>query len=534
MDKALKMGKISATGSFKLFLGQIVSTLIMAVGTIILARLLSQAEYGLYSIALIPSLTISLFRDWGVGAAMTKYIANLRAVNKDDDIHDVIAAGLTFNITTGLTLSFLSLLLANVIASTVFHRPESASLISIASITIFSGALLTAAQSSFRGFEEMGFTSLTMISQSIVKTLIAPLLVFLGYGALGAVLGHTVSFLAAGVIGLAMLYFVLFRNLKRTRTNRLGISKTLKMMLTYGVPLSISSILGGAYWQFNGFMMAFFCSDIMIGNYQVATKFAVMLTFFTFPISTVLFPAFSKLGPQNEQQLLKNVFTSSVKYTALFLIPATMAVMILSKPMISTLFGEKWVHAPLFLTLYVISNLFTVFGSLSMDNLLTGLGETRMLMKLRLLTLSIGLPLAFLLIPTLGIVGVILGSLFAGLPSMFYGLYWIWKNYEAKVDFKSSTKILIASTIAAIITYLSLNFLNVADWIKLATGGIIFVATYILAAPIIRAINQSDINNLRTIFSGLGIISKLVNIPLIWVERIIKMRARCKGDELSL
>jgi len=523
MEKALKMGKVSATGSFQLFIGQAASTIILAVGTIILTRLMLPEEYGLYTIALMPSLMISLFRDWGVNSATTKYVANLRAKNKDNDIHDLLIAGLTFEIATGLALSFLSLLLANVIATTVFHRPQSASLISIASITIFSGSLLTASQSSFVGFEKMQFNSLTMICQSIVKSLAAPLLVFLGYGALGALLGYTFSFLAAGIIGLAMLYFILFRKLRRTKTNRTGIFETLKTMLHYGIPLSISSILGGFRIQFYSFVMAFFCSDIMIGNYQAATNFAVLLTFFTFPISTVLFPAFAKLDPKNEHQLLRNVFTSSIKYTALLLVPATMAVMVMSNPMIGTLFGQKWTYAPFFLTLNVISNLFVVFGSIIMGSFLAGLGETKMQMKLSILTLSIGLPLAFLLIPTLGITGVILASIFAGLPSLFLGLHWIWKRYEAKVDFKSSTKIFIASAIAAITTYLSLNFLNIADWIELTTGGIIFLTAYVLAAPIIGAINQSDINNLRTMLSGLGIISKLINIPLALAERVANL-----------
>lgn len=525
MDKALKMGKASATGSFQLFIGTATSSLIMAVGTIILTRLMLPEEYGLYSIALMPSSMIILFQDWGISAAIVRYTAQFRAANKNDDVHDVITAGLTFEIITGLSLSFLSLILANTIASTVFHRPELSSLISIASITIFAGSLLKASQSSFIGFEKMQFNSLTLICQSILKSTAAPLLVFLGYGALGAVLGGTLSSLAAGIIGITTLYIIYFRNKKKTNTDRTGIFKTLKMMLHYGIPLSISTILAGFQIQFYSFMMAFFCSNTMIGNYRAATNFAVLLTFFTFPIATVLFPAFAKLDPQNERQLLKNVFTSSVKYTALLLVPATMAVMVLSKPMISTLFGEKWVSAPLFLTLYVIINLFALLGNLSMSSLLTGLGETKTLMKLRLLGLSIGLPLAFLLIPPMGIVGVILVGILAGLPSIFLGLHWIWKHYEAKADFKSSTKIFTASTIAAITTYLSLNLLNLADWIELTIGGTIFVLTYLLAAPVIGAINQGDINTLRDMFSDLGIISKLVNILLIIIEKASRIRS---------
>jgi O-antigen/teichoic acid export membrane protein len=366
----------------------------------------------------------------------------------------------------------------------------------------------------------MGLNSFTVICQSIVKTLVGPLLVLFGYGVLGAVLGYTVSFLAAGIIGLGVLYVALFRPLKKSKVKMSELTKTLKGMLKYGVPLSISSILTGVLGNFYSFMMAYLVSDIMIGNYQAAVNFAVLLGFFTMPISTVLFPAFAKLDPQNERQLLRTVFTSSIKYAAMLLVPATMAMMILSGPMISTLFGEKYVYAPFFLTLYVISNLFVVLGNLSLNSFLTGLGETKIPMKQGILTLSIGIPLGFFLIPMYGILGLILATLLANLPSIFWGLYWIWKHYEARADFKSSAKILLASTIATFATYLLLSFFNTVDLVRLIAGGAVFLAVYILTAPMIGAITQTDIGNLRTMLSGLGIISRMLTGPLILVEKV--------------
>jgi len=528
MEKALEMGKTSATGSFQLLIGVTTSTIIMAVGTVILTRLLSPAEYGLYTIALIPSLMINMFRDWGINSAMTKYIANFRVSHKDEETRDVIVAGLIFEVATGLALSFLSLFLASFIASTVFHRPESASYIAIVSVSIISGSLLTASQSSFVGFERMGLNSFTIICQSIVKTVAGPMLVLLGYSVLGAVIGYTLSFIAAGIIGLATLFFMLFRPLKKQGTNSSNITKTLKTMLKYGVPLSIPSILGGILAQFYGFIMASFTSDTMIGNYQAAVNFSVLLTFFTIPISTVLFPAFAKLDPQSEHELVKTVFASSIKYTAVLLVPATAAVMALSGPMISTLFGEKYVYAPLFLTMYVIGNLFAVLGSLSSGSLLSGLGETKMLMKQSILTLSIGLPLGFLLIPTIGIIGLIIANILAGLPSMFWGLYWIWKHYQAKADSQSSAKILVASAIAAVTAYLPVSLLNTANWIKLTIGVIIFLTVYILGAPMIGAVSLTDINNLRTMFSGMGLISKIINLPLNAAEKAAQTKSANK------
>jgi stage V sporulation protein B len=520
MDKALQMGKTSATGSFQLLIGVATSTIIMAIGAIILGRLLTPDEYGLYNIVLIPLTTIILFRDWGINSAMTKYIASLRASQKDEEIPAVIAAGLIFKVASGTALSFLSLALATFIATTVFHRPESTFFIQIISVSIIAGSLLTASQAIFVGFERMELNSFTLICQAIAKTAVGPILVYLGYSVLGAVIGYSLGFIAAGTIGLTTFYLTLYRPLRKKETS--NITKTLKTMLNYGLPLSISSILGGILGQIYLFMVPSFVSDTMYGNYVTAANFLVLPTFLTIPITTVLFPAFAKLDTQNDDELVKTVFASSIKYTSLLLIPVTMAMMALSSPIIATLYGEKYIYGPFFLTIAVIGNLFAAVGNLSAGSLLSGLGETRILMIQSIITLIIGLPLGFILIPTLGITGLIIANTVSGVPSMLWGLHWIWKHYKAKADLKSSTKILAASAISATIAFLILNFIAYAYWIELIAGGAIFLASYLITAPIIGAINQSDIKNLKTMFSGLGIISKLLNVTLTLMEKLSK------------
>jgi lipopolysaccharide exporter len=525
MDKALRMGRDSTTGSFQLFVGKTVSTVIMAVGAIILGLFILESDYGLYAIALIPATTMLLFQDWGVSSALTKYCAQYRAAGNEGDLRRIVVSGLTFEVATGLSLTVLSLFTANFLASVVFGRPESAFLITLASVAILSTALYTASQSVFVGFERMELSSYTMICQAVAYCMFVPTLVYLGYGALGAVLGYTISILITGVAAVTMLYLAIFRKLGANTADRLSVSQTLKPLLNFGVPLAIASIISGLLLQLYSFIMASTVDLAMIGNYRVANNFAVLLTFFTFPISTVLFPTFSKLNPKDEPELVKTVFTSSVKYTALFLVPATMAMMVLSKPIIGTLYGNRWSYAPLFLALYVTSNLFAVFGNLSMASLFQALGETRTLMKLNILTLAIGAPTAFFLIPQLGIIGVILVSILAAVPSTFIGIYWAWKRYGTKADLQSSARILLASTIASAIAYATLSVLSTAEWIRLVAAGVLFLATYLTAAPLIGAINQTDVNNLRAMFSGLGPVSKLIEIPLKLVEKPLRTRA---------
>ena len=519
------MGKVSATGSFQLFIGKVLSTLILALGSIIVGIFILESDYGLYAIALIPATTVLLFQDWGTSSALIKYCASLRATNKEGELRRTIVAGLTFNVATGIALTILSLLIASFIASAIFSKPESAYLITIASINILFTALFTASQSIFIGFERMKLSTITLIIQATVHGLLSPLLVYLGYGALGAITGYTVAYVASGIIAVALLYFAIFKKLKPERIRKANILQTLKPMLSYGIPLAIATIISGGLAQFYSFIMAASVSTAMIGNFRIATNFAVLLTFFMAPISTVLFPAFSKLNPRNEPHLLKTIFTASVKYTALFLAPATMALMVLSQPIISTIYGEKWLSAPFLLTLYVITNLFTILGTTSKNNLLTALGETKMLMKLNVLTLSIGVPLAFLVIPSFGIPGLIAVTITAGIPSMIIGLHWIWKRYGTKAELRNSAKIFLASALAATTTYLFLNIFTAAAWIMLTVGVTLFLLIYLLTAPLIGAINQTDIDNLRAMFSGLGIISKLLEIPLTLVEKPLQLRA---------
>jgi len=258
----------------------------------------------------------------------------------------------------------------------------------------------------------------------------------------------------------------------------------------------------------------------MIGNYQAAVRFTVLITFFTMPIATVLFPAFSKLNPEKEIKTLRTIFQSSVKYASLLTIPATAAIMVLSKPLVFTLFGEQYTSTPLFLTLYAISYLYTALGNLSLGNLLNGQGKTMVTLKLTLITLATGLPLSFLLIPRFGITGLIITTLVHGLPTLATGLWWIRKHFGVTVDWKSSTKILAASAAAAIITQLILFQLPTPDWISLIIGGIIFFGTYLIAAPLIRAVNTDDIENLKQMLSGLGPLSHVFDIPLNLIEKL--------------
>lgn len=68
MTKAIEMARVSAKGGFNLFWGLAISTIISAVGVILVTRLLSPSEYGIVAIAWMTPSLVTLFRDRDVNS----------------------------------------------------------------------------------------------------------------------------------------------------------------------------------------------------------------------------------------------------------------------------------------------------------------------------------------------------------------------------------------------------------------------------------------------------------------------------------
>jgi O-antigen/teichoic acid export membrane protein len=520
MTKAAEMARVSAKGGFHLLWGLVASTVISAVGTILIARLLLADNYGLYAIALTAPNLIATFRDWGVNTAMVKYSAQHNSENNVAKIRSVFVSGLLFEIVLGLSLSILSFALSDFLAVN-FQRPTIGPLIQIASFSILTGALINVATAAFTGMEKMHLNSVMLIVQSIVKTALIITLVVLGLGTSGAVMGFTIAVLFAGLVGV-LLMWTMYKSLPKPIDGKLELLNTTKTMLKYGLPLSIGAILAGFLTQFYTYIMAIYVTDnALIGNYSVALNFVVLINFFATPVTTMLFPAFSKLDFHKDKELLRNIFQYSVKYAALVVVPVTALVIALAQPAIGTIFEDKYAQAPLFLALLSVTYLYSALGNLSAGNLINGQGYTRFNLKLTVLTVAIGFPLSFVLISQFGVIGLIVTSLTVGLPSLFISLRFIKKRFGVSVEWVSSAKILFSSAVAAIITYVLISQLSFSSPIQLAVGVVVFVLIFLLAALLTRTVNRADVSNLREIINALGPLRKPLNALLNLIEKLM-------------
>lgn len=524
MSKAADVGKVSAKGSFHYLWGLVASTIISSVGTIVIAGLLGSELYGLYGIALgVPSL-IGMFRDWGINMAMVRCIAQYRAEGRESEIRSVVVSGFLFEIVIGLLLSIITFLLSGFLAD-LYNRPTIAPLIQIVSIVILANGIINAATAAFTGLERMELNSVMLISQSVIKTALILLLVspLFGLGAYGASIGFITGALVAGVIGVILILSI-YRKLPKAETFKLEVKAYIHAMLVYGVPLSIAGFLSSLLAYYYAFLLPLYTEDnAIIGNYNIAMNFVVLISFFAIPITTMLFPAFSKLDPVKDHAAFQNVYQYSVKYASLLVAPVCLLVMALAEPAVTALFNDAYSYAPLFLVLLSITYLYTAAGGLTTGNLINSQGQTKYNLKLSILTSIIGFPLGAVLILNFGVFGIIGVSLTAGLPSLIISLRWIEKKYDLKVDWLSSAKILLSSIITGIITYLLITKLTISPWLELIIGAVVFILVFVLVALLTRTVTREDLNNINTMVSALGPLGNIITRLLSIVEKIMKL-----------
>jgi len=526
--KAVDIARVSARGSFNYMWGLVIATVISSIGTIFVGNQLGPDLYGLFNIALFVPNLVNWFRDWGINSAMVRYTAQYRAEGRLSEIRNVFATGLLFELSIGFILTIFTFALSNYLATVVFNRPITL-LIQVASITIFAGGLINVATAAFTGFEEMKANSVMLICQSIIKTFLMIGLVLIGYGPLGAISGYTIAMLVAGGIGILLMAYLHKRRVNIS--DALEVKKYLKILIKYGMPICAITILSGILTHFFAFLLPlFYEGNTMIGNYQIATTFVVLIGFFSTPISAMLFPAFSKIDYKKDKELLKSIYQSSVKYASLIMVPIIFAIMSLAEPGINVLFTD-YPYAAQYLALLSIPYLFVLFGQFVSGALLNGQGFQYVNLKRTIITVIIGFPLGYFLIMKYGVIGLIVTTIVQGIPSLILLLHFIKTKFGVSIDWYASAKILVASVIPAVITYLVVSNLNLSylspltrltSLLELTVGSVIFVIIWTASTVCLRVVNKSDLSILRATIGNIGVVGKLFNRVLDIAEKIIK------------
>jgi len=530
-DELTTIAQKAARGGLFLFIGNTSSTVILAVGIIIVARLLGPFDYGLYTLTLaIPTLLVAL-ADVGMNYALVRLPARARAQGDQARANRLIRLGFLFKLAVSTPAFLICYVGSTVIATVVLDRPELAPFIQLASLMIVFQAIFDATNSAFIGQDLMQYTAATQIIQAVLKGILGPALVFIGLGITGAISGYLLALAAAGATGAS----ILFSRYARSSTHTTDSASTrVHELLAYGLPLYVANILSVVLTPYQNIVLAHFVSNVEIGNFAASWTFTTLMAILSYPITTAMFPMFSKMDPEKQKEDLARGFVLAVKYTSLLMIPASVAVMAFSRDLIHLTFGPGYASAPQYLLLVSAQYLLAAIGSMVVGSFLSGVAETGTVVKMSCIALAVYLALAPALALLWGAYGVLVAYILSNAAPAVYGIRQISRKYDARPELRASGRILLAALVAAVpvIVLIGLHLTGVG-LVNLVVGGLLYLFVYLTVAPIVGAVDRFDVANFGTILSFVPLQDREVENKLtVRVYKLVTRTAAALTDSV--
>jgi O-antigen/teichoic acid export membrane protein len=517
-----KIAEESARGSFSLMTGTAASTIIAAVAVIVIARLLGPAGYGLYSLSLVlPALFVSI-ADFGLGPALTRYGASLRSQSKFGKLAGMIRTGLLLKLIVGVMVSLLVFGLSSQLAASVLQRQGMGELVAVASVIILFQGLFNLSYNALIGLDRMEQSALMLVLRDTTRVILSPLLVIIGFGVAGAIGGQVFAYALAGLFGVWLLIVVRRALRKVSNQTQLeeGVAADIKTMMSYGLPLYIASFVSTVLAQYQNIVLAFFTSNTEIGNLNAAVNFGALIAIIATPISTALFPAFSKPDLQTGKDDLRRMFELSVRYTALLILPAAIAVAVLSRDLTRVVYGTAYGSASTYLVLYTSVFLLAGLGSQVSVNFLSGIGMTRETLKVTLVQLAIFLPVAPVMASLYRVPGLIVALILSTLISTIFGLRLAIGKYGMWIDLKGSAAALATALVSALPILPLVYYSRLPSLANLVIGGIIYVVAYLTLAPAFKAFKRTDLEILAPILGQIRFLRPAIKLIFAYEIRL--------------
>lgn len=424
---------------------------------LILARLLSPADYGVTGMVGIFFAIASTFIDSGFGSAL---------IRKTDCTDADYSTAFYFNAVVGLVCC-IALSLTSPFIADFFNTPILADIVVVMSINMFIGSLsivqgarLTAA---------IDFKSQAKIS--LVTTV------------LSGILGITMAYNGFGVWSL--VWQGVFANILRTILlvyvtkwfpKWQFSKKSFKYLFNFGSKILTASLLHTIYSNLTTLIIGKFYTAKDLGYYARGESMANLpSTNITGVLQSVTYPVLSKIQ-DNEERLIA-VYRKYISITSLVIFFGMFLLAALAKPLIIALLTDKWVQSVIFLQVFCFALMFDHLCQLNL-NILYVKGRSDLVLRLEVIKKTISISILVAAIP-FGVLAICLSRAIYTQIAVFINTYYTGKlfglGYLAQV--RDFIKYLIFSAVAVTPAFM-LSFTAMHPVATLVVGALIACAIY--------------------------------------------------------
>ena len=467
-------GILSATEFFRLA--------IKAVIGIALAHLLTPSELGSYRQLFLIYTTFSTLLLLGIPQSMLYFLPKAESPEKQNAL---ITRCLNLISLLGLLFALCLLIFRKPIA-TLFNNPALEKLLILYALypiflfvtQFFSSVMLGLKQP----FKAATFT---------IFAIIADFILIVG----SAFLTRNLTIIVCGVISSAFLQWLYARislakfKAKGTRFD-LGSFKTL---MSYSLPLGLSSIIGMMSIQLDKFMVSAFFSPEKFAVFSIgATEFPIV-GILANSINSVLLPHLSSSNPEK----MGILYSGAVRKNTILVFPLMALCYIFAEPAITLIYGKLYTESAIYFRIYLflLPLRIATYGIL-----FQAFGKTRFVMYNSLFLLISNAILNYLLIIKFGMKGAAFATVIVTWLSVIIYLIQIAKvlklNLMAFFPLVKIAKNAILTVICSIICVLIIKLGN-STIPFLLTGGVVFTVAYLFLGRKIGVILDYDVQLAR-------------------------------------
>lgn len=369
---------------------------------IVLGRELGPEGLGVYTLAFTIYLFGMQFAAFGIGSALTKYIAEF--LDDQVAIRSYVSSGMTSSIVTGALIGVVLFFLAPYIALSFFHVPELEPLIGLTALCYPFIAVQKAVLGTLNGFRRMYLYAFLSITQNVTVVAASIVLVLLfEMGVVGAVIGFV-----GPTILISALSPVLIRDCIRLDAP-LWDSAALRATTIFGFYVVLGNSIGFLNTQVDSILIGYYLDPAEVGIYAVAVLLAQTLTLIPSAVQQVTAPVMATLYGKGDIEGIRRLFYSTLKRNLLISVGSATLIAISGPYLIALLFTEEYLisYIPLQILLlgYAIGASFGAVGAT-----LSSIGKVHIPFRISAVCGVMNVILNILLIPLFGISGAALAT----------------------------------------------------------------------------------------------------------------------------
>ena len=423
---------------------------------IVLARLLSPAEYGLLGILMIFIVISESIVNSGLSSALIR-----KQGATDMDFSTVFI--------TNLILSFVMygiLFISAPIISIFFEQPQLTRLLRITGIIVIINALSLVPLAKLT--KEVNFKSITICSFSaaIISGAIGISMAYLDYG-IWALVGQQIS---------KQLVYTLALWIANKWIPKLRFSNhSFKELWGFGWKLLVSGLIDAIWREIYKVVIGKFYSPATLGQYTQAHQYAsIFSSNLSNIIQRVSYPVLSKI--QDERERLKQAYRQVIKVTMLVTFVLMFGLAGCAKQFILVLIGEQWLPCVGYLQIICFSMALYPLHAINL-NMLQVQGRSDLFLKLEIIKKCVAI-IPLLLGIFIDIYWMLIGSVVTGWFSYYLNAYYSgpYLKYSVLEQIRDILPSLLLAFGMAIVVYI-IGWLPLSPYIvlpmQIACGAII-------------------------------------------------------------